>query len=113
MANGNARALRGNQTEAEKVLWRRLRGKQVEGFRFRRQVPIGPYIADFVCQSVKLIVEVDGGQHAERAEYDEKRTAVLEGAGYRVLRVWNNEVFENLDGVLVRVREVLLGEETD
>ena len=108
MANENARALRKNQTEAEKRLWRRLRDKQVEGFRFRRQVPIGPYIVDFVCPSEKLLIEVDGGQHAENEEYDAARTALLENAGYRVLRFWNNEIFENLDGVLERVREVLM-----
>ena len=107
MANRKARALRANQTEAEKRLWWRLRGKQVEGFRFRRQAPIGPYIADFVCPSEKLIIEVDGGQHAENEEYDAARTALLEDAGYRVLRFWNNEVFENLDGVLERIVEVL------
>ena len=111
MANENARALRANQTEAEKRLWWRLRDKQVEGFRFRRQVPIGPYIADFVCPSEKLIIEVDGGQHAENEEYDAARTALLEDAGYRVLRFWNNEVFENLDGVLERVREALIAPE--
>ncbi len=107
MANENARALRKNQTEAEKTLWRRLRDKQVEGFRFRRQVPIGPYIADFGCHSEKLIVEVDGGQHAENEEYDGARAALMEKEGYRILRFWNNEVFENLDGVLERILETL------
>ena len=74
--------------------------KQVQGARFRRQAPMGIYVADFVCHESRLIVELDGGQHAGRSEHDAARTAWLESEGYRVVRFWNNDVFENLDGVL-------------
>jgi very-short-patch-repair endonuclease len=83
-----ARDLRNNTTDAERALWRVLRGRQLQGFRFRRQVPIGGFIADFVCPQAKLIIELDGGQHAERSEYDAARTSRLEAMGYRVLRYW-------------------------
>jgi len=108
MADERARELRANQTDAELALWQRLRKKQLEGFRFRRQVPIGPFIADFVCHSEKLVIEVDGGQHAENKSYDDHRTARIKEDGYRVLRFWNNEVLENPDGVLEVVRGALL-----
>jgi len=108
MANEKARALRGNQTDAEQALWQRLRNKQLDGFRFRRQVPVGHYIADFVCHGERVIVEVDGGQHVEQKQYDAARTAFLEAEGYRVRRFWNNDVFGNIEGVLERVRETLL-----
>ena len=75
MANRHARTLRTNQTKAEARLWRRLRDRQLVGAKFRRQTPVGPYIADFVCYAVKLIIEVDGGQHADAAEADAVRTA--------------------------------------
>jgi len=94
-----ARALRRDPTEAEKVLWRALR----EAFpkaKFRQQVPMGRYFADFCSHSAKLIVEADGGQHAENAAYDAQRTRFLEGEGYRVLRFWNNQILENIDGVI-------------
>jgi len=92
-----ARELRAAGTDAERKLWSAIRGSQLGGFKFRRQVPIGRYIADFVCPARKLIVEVDGGQHT--VDGDAARTAFLEGQGYRVLRFWNNEVLRNLDGV--------------
>ncbi len=92
-------------TDAERRLWRELRARGL-GAKWRRQQPIGSYIADFVCQQARLIVEVDGGQHCE-SEADERRTAWLESVGYRVLRFWNNEVLENTDGVLIRVAEAL------
>ncbi|HZU89931.1 MAG TPA: endonuclease domain-containing protein [Stellaceae bacterium] len=76
-----------------------LRSRQMEGYRFRRQVPIGRFIADFVCHEVRLIVEIDGGQHDSAAEPEVRRTRFLESEGYCVLRFWNNEVLENLDGV--------------
>ena len=82
-----AKQLRRNSTDAEQMLWRHVRNRQLGGHRFRRQQPIGPYIADFVCLDKKLIVEVDGGQHAERVDRDEKRTGWLELQGFRVLRV--------------------------
>ena len=93
-----AKRLRRDLTEAERKLWKVLRSRQFEGAKFRRQQPIGPFIADFVCHENRLIVEADGGQHAERVS-DRGRTAFLEVAGYRVIRFWNNEILENLDGV--------------
>ena len=99
MASPRARQLRSNPTEAEKRLWSKLRLKQIGGHRFRRQVPIGPYIVDFVCLTRRLIIEVDGGQHGARAEQDRARTAWLEAEDFRVLRFWNNEVLGNIEGV--------------
>ena len=93
-----ARRLRADMTEAEKRMWYLLRRGQFGGLKFRRQVPIGPYIIDFACLSERLVIELDGGQHDANAEEDARRTAWLEAQGYRVLRFWNNEVFENLDG---------------
>ncbi|MBX9829481.1 MAG: endonuclease domain-containing protein [Xanthobacteraceae bacterium] len=95
-----ARRLRRGQTDVERKLWFRLRDRRLDGFKFRRQVTIGPYIADFCCESAHLIVELDGGQHAERGADDAKRTAALEARGYLVLRFWNNDVLQNIDGVL-------------
>ena len=94
----NAHRLRRELTDAEKRLWSLLRNRQVEGAKFRRQQPIGPFIADFVCQERGLIVEADGGQHADSAA-DGGRSEFLESVGYRVLRVWNNDILNNLDGV--------------
>jgi very-short-patch-repair endonuclease len=90
-----ARQLRSEATDAERLLWRELREFKRHGFHFRRQGPIGPYVADFVCHSVKLIIELDGGQHndATNREHDAKRTAFLESRGYRVVRIWNVELF--------------------
>jgi very-short-patch-repair endonuclease len=95
-----ARHLRRNMTDAEKHLWRLLRCRQLDGHKFRRQAPVGHYILDFVCYSAKLVIELDGGQHAEQAEEDARRTAWLASQGFRVLRFWNNEVFENSAGIL-------------
>ena len=92
-------------TDAERRLWRELRAGGLNA-KWRRQQPMGNYIADFVCQQARLIVEVDGGQHCE-SEADERRTAWLESLGYRVLRFWNNEVLENIDGVLMRITQAL------
>jgi very-short-patch-repair endonuclease len=99
MASPGARQLRSNPTEAEKRLWSKLRLKQIGGHRFRRQAPIGPYVADFACLAQRLIIEVDGGQHDSRATQDDARTAWLERQGFRVLRFWNNEVLGNVEGV--------------
>jgi very-short-patch-repair endonuclease len=96
-------------TDAEVRLWLRLRGEQIEGYRFRRQVPIGPYVADFACLKARLVVEVDGGQHAEEVERDQKRTDWLASWGFRVLRFWNGEVLQQTDGVVELVREALIG----
>jgi ATP-dependent helicase HrpA/adenine-specific DNA-methyltransferase len=104
MASTFARALRQNPTDAESRLWRHLRGKQMEGIRFRRQQPIGPYIVDFFCAEARLIVEVDGGQHAEDSD---TRTRWLEARGYRVIRFWNNDVLSNTEGVLTMILRAL------
>ncbi len=87
-------------TDAERKLWKHLRLRNVGLFKFRRQHEISPYIVDFVCLEAHLIIEIDGGQHAGAGEYDSARTDFLQSAGYRVLRFWNNEVMENIDGVL-------------
>ncbi len=86
-------------TDAERRLWRYLRLRQLDGHKFRRQVPIGPYIADFVCLKAMLVIEVDGGQHAEAHAYDSRRDDFMRGQGYRILRFWNNDVLANMDGV--------------
>jgi very-short-patch-repair endonuclease len=95
----NAQRLRREMTDAERKLWSALRNRQVEGAKFRRQQPIGPFIADFVCQEHRLIVEADGGQHSGSIA-DDRRTGFLEGKGYRVLRFWNNDILSNFDGVV-------------
>lgn len=93
-----ARSLRQNPTDAERKLWQRLRA--LSGFaHFRRQATIGPYFADFACHTHRLVIEIDGGQHAESAS-DTIRTAYLEASGYRVLRFWNNDILGNIDGVV-------------
>lgn len=97
---GIARELRRQQTPIEAKLWRKLRDGQLLGFKFRRQHPIGPYVADFCCEEVRLVVEVDGNTHVDQMEYDEVRTAYLGKVGYRVMRVTNQEVLKNMDGVL-------------
>lgn len=104
-----ARSLRKASTPAENKLWDALRRKQIHSLRFRRQYPLGTYFADFVCLPARLIVEVDGGQHAddEGLIYDRKRTAWLEGQRFRVLRFWNHEVFENMDVVLDRIADAV------
>ena len=94
-------------TEAEQRLWQMLRSRQTEGSRFRRQVPIGGFIADFVCHAARLIVEIDGGQHDPSSEAEARRTRFLEDEGYRVLRFWNNEVLDNPEGVRAAIAEAL------
>ena len=94
---GFSRTLRKNPTEAEQALWSHLRMKQMGGNRVRRQQPIGPYIVDFVGLEKKLVIELDGGQHAEQSAYDAERTARLECQGFRVLRFWNNQVLEEIE----------------
>src|SRR6266436_3135393 len=89
MGTSNARRLRMNRTDAERALWERLRRKQLEGLRFRQQVPLGRYVVDFLCAARRLIVEVDGGQHGLAIAADRKRTAWLEAGGFRVMRFWN------------------------
>ena len=94
----HARDLRRNLTDAETLLWKELR-RRILGAKFRRQVPIGSYIVDFACLPRKLLIEVDGGQHLE-SQADTERDRWLRSRGFRVLRFWNNEVFQNLQGVL-------------
>ena len=98
-----ARELRRQMTPAETLLWNRLRKRQLAGLKFRRQAPIGPFIADFYCAEFKLVVEVDGGIHAARRDADEQRTQILIEHGYRVLRVKNEEALADLDEVLGRI----------
>jgi very-short-patch-repair endonuclease len=95
-----ARALRNAMTETERSLWQELRRGKIPGTRFRRQVPIGPYVADFACLKSKLIIELDGSQHVERAGYDEQRTRFLETQNFRVLRFWNGAVLDEREAVL-------------
>ena len=95
-----ARRLRRDSTDAESLLWGHLRASQLAGFKFRRQSPIGPYIADFECYAAKLVIELDGGQHQEQQRHDARRTKFLQASGYRVLRFWNNEVLTETDAVL-------------
>tara|TARA_R110002124_G_scaffold74673_7_gene200451 strand:+ start:918 stop:1271 length:354 start_codon:yes stop_codon:yes gene_type:complete len=93
-----ARTLRRDMTEAERVLWSRLRNRHLENVKFVNQFPIGPYVADFAARRLRLVLELDGGQHNETK--DATRTKLIEEHGYRVIRFWNNDVTENLEGVL-------------
>jgi len=108
--NPIAKALRKRSTDTEARLWSRLRDRRFGRFKFRRQHPVGRYVVDFVCLEAKIVIEVDGGQHNESGKKmeDRKRDEWLAGEGYRVLRFWANEIFENLDGVLERIREALI-----
>ena len=96
-----ARALRKTSTDAATLLWSRLRNRQFRNLKFRRQVPLGHYIVDFYCHELRLVIELDGGQHSE--EVDRTRTQWLESEGYRVVRFWNHEVMVNLNGVLAQL----------
>ena len=104
-----ARELRHNMTDAEHALWRILRNRQFVRTKFRRQVPMGPYIADFVCYDARLVIEADGGQHDE-SQADRVRDAWFAGQGFRVLRFWNNEVHGNPEGVATLIAQALKGE---
>ncbi|MEK6636657.1 MAG: DUF559 domain-containing protein [Pseudomonadota bacterium] len=101
-----SRALRLNATDAEKMVWRALREAFPEA-KFRRQVPLGSYFADFCSHSAKLVIEIDGGQHSETVDYDAARTSFINSEGYQVIRFWNNEVMENIEGVMARIQESL------
>ena len=99
ISNKLQRKLRNAPTDAEHRLWQYLRNRQLEGCKFRRQHPFGDYILDFACLERKIVVELDGGQHADNLQYDNARTDYLERCGFQVLRFWNNEVFNNIEGV--------------
>ena len=109
--HAQARALRKSQTDAEAILWSRLRNRQMAGRKFRRQVPLLGYVADFASLDAKMVIELDGGQRAEQLEADEKRTRALEAVGFLVLRFWNEDIFANLDGVLETIHAMLKPEE--
>ena len=102
---GFARRLRGAMTDAEREIWHHLRNRALMGCKFRRQHPVGPYIVDFACLERRLVVELDGGQHQEAS--DAARTRLLSGHGFRVLRFWNNDVFERQDAVLAAIFDAL------
>ncbi len=101
----HARALRRRMTDAEQKLWRVLRRRQVNGWHFRRQAPVGPYIADFLCFDPRLIIEVDGGQH-DHSSKDKQRTTFLNRRGFYVLRFWNHDVLQRTEGVLLEIMHV-------
>ncbi len=94
-----ARNLRRDQTKLEDIFWNEVRNRNFLGLKFRRQMPIDKYIADFVCEQEKLIIELDGDQHAEQTEYDEQRTQILESHGYRVIRFWNADIYKDINSV--------------
>ena len=99
-----AQRLRGNSTDVERLLWSRLRNRQLDELKFRRQEALLGFTVDFVCHERALVIELDGGQHGEQIARDERRTKLLEQAGFHILRFWNNDVTDNLDGVLETVR---------
>ena len=107
MNRAAARRLRTHPTEAERLLWRHLRLRQLNGAKFHRQQPLGPYVVDFVCLEKRLIVEVDGGHHAAQVEHDAQRATWLEAAGFRVLRFWNTEVLQETQAVQDTIRAAL------
>ncbi len=97
------RRLRKAATDAERLLWSKLRSRQLAGYKFRRQAPIGPFVADFVCKERMLIIEVDGGHHAGQVAADEQRQSYLESVGFRCLRFWNNQVLRETEAVLTSI----------
>jgi very-short-patch-repair endonuclease len=101
-----AKQLRRNQTDAENLIWRELRARRLSGFKFKRQVPLAQYFADFVCFEAKLIIELDGGQDSENPR-DVLRDGSLQAMGFTVLRIWNHEVLQNLEGVKLGIAETL------
>lgn len=105
-----ARNLRKNTTPQEYKLWQLLRNKQFNGIKFIRQYPIGSYIADFCCRKLKIVIEIDGGQHnnTNDIEYDNKRTKYLSEKGYKVIRFWNNEIDDNIDGIYEKLLEIIV-----
>ncbi|MBI4281918.1 MAG: endonuclease domain-containing protein [Chloroflexi bacterium] len=110
MTQNRAKVLRKNLTKAEQALWKHLRLRQLGGYKFRRQQPIGHYIADFACFEAKLIIELDGGHHSQQATDDAERSVWLEAQGFRILRFWNNQVLEEIEAVKQVIVEALEGE---
>jgi len=102
-----ARALRRRMTDAERRLWRHLRNRELGGWKFKRQYPVGPFIVDFICVEKNLVIEVDGGQHAENEEQDIQRSTYLNKMGYRVFRFWNNQVLQETESVLEAIFAIL------
>ncbi len=102
-----ARDLRNNAIDHERLLWLELRNRRFNGHKFSRQIPVGPFICDFVCRRSTLVIELDGGQHSANVKADARRTRFIESAGYRVLRFWNQDVTENLEGVRHVIGEAL------
>ncbi|MGY3882960.1 endonuclease domain-containing protein [Aeromonas veronii] len=104
-SNRVAKRLRRDATQAEQKLWQQLRNRRLTGLKFRRQMPIGPYVVDFICLEQGLIIEVDGSQHGTLANqmHDEARTAYLNQQGFRVIRVWNNDVLSRMEVVLAHI----------
>jgi len=109
LSTHRARELRQRSTPPEKMFWQRVRNRQLAGLKIRRQVPVGAYLVDFLCEEQKLIVELDGDTHAHQIEYDQRRDAFLVAAGYRVVRVTNADIFVNIDGVLIRILDICRG----
>jgi very-short-patch-repair endonuclease len=109
--NDYARHLRNTATEAERRLWQRLRRRQMNGFKFRRQRPIGRYVCDFVCLEAAVVVELDGSQHVTQSRYDDQRDAFLRSNGFRVLRFWNGSVFSEPEAVVQTIMEALIRSE--
>ena len=105
-ARGRARALRSRMTDAERKLWYALRDRRFADFKFRRQVPVGPFIADFVCFDARLVIELDGGQHADSL-HDKRRDRWLAANEFQVMRFWNNDILSNLEGVLTLLAQAL------
>ena len=105
----NAKRMRSEASDAERLLWKHLRAHRLHGYKFKRQVVIEPYIVDFLCLEAKLIIEADGGQHMEQQAYDTARTKKLEAKGYKVLRFWNHDILSNTDAVLGVIENVLSG----
>lgn len=103
-----ARRMRRQASDAESLLWRHLRNRQMLGYKFRRQAVIEPYIVDFACLEAMLVIEADGGQHTAQGAYDARRTARLEAMGYKVLRFWNHQILVETDTVLERIASELL-----
>jgi very-short-patch-repair endonuclease len=110
---GRARELRRNDTDAEAKLWNALRARRLGGWKWKRQVPWGPYFLDFLCVEARVVVELDGGQHADQFAYDARRTAYIERSGLRVIRFWNHAVLTNLEGVCDSILDACGGEHPD